>query len=80
MALGMGWGQKVARLIAEFACEDPGFGGGVAPPARSRTGSNELGLHIVPELLINDRWMLTGIGLILVPDTPDVDRVGQEVV
>ena len=79
MALAVGRGQEITRLIPKFAGEDPGLGGGLAPPARSRTGGDEPGLHVLPERLLDDRRMLPWIGLVLVPDPADVDRVGQEV-
>jgi hypothetical protein len=74
VALGVSRGQKITRLIAELAGQDPRFDSGVAPPARSATGGDELGLNSLPDRVLDDRWMLTGIGLILVPDALVCDR------
>ena len=79
MPLGVSRGQEIAGLIAELASQNPGFGCGVTTPAGSGAGGDQLGLDLLPERIVDDRWMLTGIGFLPVPDAPDVDRIGQEV-
>src|SRR3954454_16256955 len=50
-------------------------------PARSAMSvRRELGLCAVPGRLLKDRGMLGIIGLLLVRQPPDVDRVGQDLV
>lgn len=74
VALGVSRGQKITRLIAELASQDPCFGGSVTPAARSRTGVDQLRLDLLPARVVDNRWMLAGIGLILVPDALVCDR------
>jgi hypothetical protein len=48
------------------------------PRGRAPAG-HHLCLHPLPEISFDDCRVLSGVGLILVADASDIDRVGQEV-
>ncbi len=76
----VGRGQVIAGLVAEPSSQDPRIGGRMTSPTRARGGGDEFVLNLLPECVLDDRWMLAGIGLVLVADVADVDRVGQKIV
>ena len=41
--------------------------------------SFELGLHLIPEILVDDRLVLAGVGLVLVDDLAAVEPVLQQI-
>src|SRR5215208_7518861 len=54
--------------------------GGKLPARAAMSMRRELGLCAFPGRLLKDRGMLGIIGLLLVRQPPDVDRVGQDLV
>src|SRR5215204_6051298 len=74
----MRWGHGMTTIILDPPHEK--MRGGKLPTRAPMSVRCELGLCAVPGRLLKDRGMLGIIGLPLVRQPPDVDRVGQDLV
>lgn len=78
----MGWRQKIASVVPEFAFEQRR-----SDAQTPRRGSMALGagrlqksLDVVPQVLIDDSRMQTWKGLLLVADQAKINWVGEKLV
>src|SRR5215204_163764 len=71
-------GHGMTTIILDPSREE--MCGGKLPARAAVSVRRELGLYAVPGRLLHDRGMLAIVGLPLVREPPDVDRVGQDLV
>ncbi len=71
-------GHRVTTIVLDPACQE--MLRGELPRCAAMSVRRELGLHAVPSGLVYDRGLLAIVGLPLVGEPPDVDRVGEDVV
>lgn len=76
----MGWREAVAGIVEELSCEDRMTRWRATGSSFERACRFQLFLHLMPEIRIDDCWVLTRKGLLPMADKAGIGRVGEYVV